>query len=100
MTEYLYPQSSNPETKDVNVNILLSGGFNYAISMKSDGQLLRSLLGALLARTRGKQESFLFQVPLDDGQSSLCFSSDHLAGVVTNPPILMKQQENTAAREE
>ncbi len=97
MTETLYPQTSNSDAKDVNVDILLSGGFNYAVSMKSDGQLLRSLLGALLARTRGKQESFLFQVPLEDGKASLCFSSDHLAGIVTDPPILMKQQEEATA---
>lgn len=82
------------QPRDVAVKILLTGGYQYSLAMKSDAALLRSLIGAFLARTQGKTENFLFQIPVEDGQSSLCFTSEHLVGLVTNPPLMVRRQGN------
>ncbi len=79
--------------KEVLVEILLSGGFRYQIKVKSDNPLLRSLIAAFLARTQGKQDSYLFQIPIDENKSSLCFTSDRLVGLVTQPPILLRRKQ-------
>ncbi|WP_416666762.1 hypothetical protein [Egbenema bharatensis] len=83
------------QSRDVAVKILLAGGYEYSLTLKSDAALLRSLIGAFLARTQGKTENFLFQIPIDDGQSSLCFTSEHLVGLITNPPLMVRRQGNT-----
>ncbi|OKH27483.1 hypothetical protein [Chroogloeocystis siderophila] len=80
-------------TKEIFVEILLNGGFRYQIKVKSDNPLLRSLIAAFLARTQGKQDSYLFQIPIDENKSSLCFTSDHLVGLVTQPPILLRRKQ-------
>lgn len=80
-------------SKEISVEILLNGGFRYQIKVTSDNPLLRSLLAAFLARTQGKQDSFLFQIPIDENKSSLCFTSDHLVGLVTQPPILLRRKQ-------
>ena len=88
-------QSAQPsQSRDVSVTILLAGGYQYHLTMKADTALLRSLVGAFLARTQGKSENFLFQIPIEDGQSSLCFTSEHLVGIVTNPPLIVRRQGN------
>ncbi len=85
-------EANQAEPRDITIKILLTGGHQYSIILKSDAALLRSLLGAFLARTQGKKDSFLFQIPLKKGRSSLCFSSDHLAGIITEPPIVLRQK--------
>lgn len=87
------PSPTDDSTKEVLVEILLNGGFRYQIKVKSDNPLLRSLIAAFLARTQGKQDSFLFQIPIDNNKSSLCFTSDHLVGLVTQPPILLRKKQ-------
>ena len=84
---------TNDSTKEVLVEILLNGGFRYQIKVKSDNPLLRSLIAAFLARTQGKQDSFLFQIPIEENKSSLCFTSDHLVGLITQPPILLRRKQ-------
>jgi hypothetical protein len=36
----------------------------------------------------------LFKIPLNEGNSALCFSSEHLIGVITEPPIWVKQMQD------
>jgi SM-20-related protein len=81
------------ESEDVKVKLLLSGGHEYNISLKSDAPVLHNLLTTVVARAY-KQESAchgLFQIPMNEGSSLLCFPSEHLVGVVTEPPILVQQ---------
>lgn len=84
------------ESKDVKVQLLLTGGHQYTVYLKSDAPVLHSLLTTIVARAY-KQESAchtLFQIPIDAGHSALCFSSDNLVGVVTEPPIWVQQIED------
>jgi SM-20-related protein len=83
------------ESQDVKVKLLLSGGHEYNIYLKSDAPILHNLLTTVVARAY-KQESAssgLFQIPMNEGSSLLCFPSEHLVGVVTEPPILVQQIE-------
>ncbi|MDZ8090090.1 MAG: 2OG-Fe(II) oxygenase [Nostoc sp. DedQUE12b] len=83
------------ESKDVKVQLLLTGGHQYTIYLKSDAPVLHSLLTTVVARAY-KQESELhnlFQIPIDEGRSVLCFPSEYLIGVVTEPPIFVQQSE-------
>jgi len=83
------------ESKDVKVQLLLAGGHQYTIYLKSDAPVLNSLLTTIVARIY-KQESDLqnlFQIPINEGRSVLCFPSEHLIGVVTEPPIFIQQSE-------
>ncbi|WP_445629758.1 2OG-Fe(II) oxygenase [Nostoc sp. DSM 114167] len=83
------------ESKDVKVQLLLTGGHQYTVYLKSDATVLHSLLTTVVARAY-KQESELqnlFQIPINEGRSVLCFPSEHLIGVVTEPPIFVQQSE-------
>ncbi|MDZ7969336.1 MAG: 2OG-Fe(II) oxygenase [Nostoc sp. DedSLP03] len=83
------------ESKDVKVQLLLTGGHQYTVYLKSDAPILHSLLTTVVARAY-KQESELqnlFQIPINEGRSVLCFPSEHLIGVVTEPPIFVQQSE-------
>jgi Rps23 Pro-64 3,4-dihydroxylase Tpa1-like proline 4-hydroxylase len=85
------------ESQDVKVQLLLAGGHQYTIYLKSDAPILNSLVTTIVARA-AKQESAshcLFQIPINEGHSALCFSSDQIVAVVTEPPIWVQQVENT-----
>ena len=78
--------------QDVKVKILLTGGHQCTIILKSDTPLLHSLVKTLVDRTQ-QTPGFptLFQIPIDDGRSALSFPSEHLVGLVTEPPIYLQQ---------
>ncbi|MEH2366639.1 2OG-Fe(II) oxygenase [Nostoc sp.] len=83
------------ESKDVKVQLLLTGGHQYTVYLKSDAPVLHSLLTTVVARAY-KQESELqnlFQIPINEGRSVLCFPGEHLIGVVTEPPIFVQQSD-------
>ena len=84
-----YPRS---ESMDVKVKLLLSGGHEYTLWLKSDAPMLESLLKVLVNRSQNQTSATLFQIPVDEGHSALCFPSDHLIGVVTEPPIFVQQK--------
>ncbi|MCX7596558.1 MAG: 2OG-Fe(II) oxygenase [Fischerella sp.] len=89
--------SQQLESKEVKVQLLLAGGHQYSVYLKSDAPILYSLLTAVVARAY-KQESAcdsLFQIPVNEGRSVLCFSSQHLIGLVTEPPIFLQQIEDS-----
>ncbi|WP_293127802.1 2OG-Fe(II) oxygenase [Microcoleus sp. bin38.metabat.b11b12b14.051] len=80
------------QPQDVKVKILLTGGHQCTITLKSDTPLLHSLVKALVDRTQQTVGfSTLFQIPIDDGRSSLSFPGEHLVGLVTEPPIYLQQ---------
>ncbi len=85
----------NLESQDVKVQLLLAGGHEYTVYLKSDASLLHNLLKILVDRA-DKQEytgNGLFQIPINEGRSVLCFPSENLVGVITEPPILVQQIE-------
>ncbi|TBR57239.1 proline hydroxylase [Westiellopsis prolifica IICB1] len=88
--------SKQLESRDVKVKLLLTGGHEYTVYLRADAPTLHNLLKAVVARAY-KQESAcqsLFQIPIDEGRSVLCFPSEHLTGLMTEPPIFLQQIEN------
>jgi SM-20-related protein len=78
--------------QDVKVKILLTGGHQCTVTLKSDTPLLHSLVKTLVDRTQQTPGfSTLFQIPIDDGRSALSFPGEHLVGLVTEPPIYLQQ---------
>ncbi|MEG4047465.1 2OG-Fe(II) oxygenase [Microcoleus sp. Pol17_C1] len=83
-------QQIKPE--DVKVKILLTGGHQCTVTLKSDTPLFHSLIKTLVDRTQQTLSfSPLFQIPIDDGRSTLFFPGEHLVGLVTEPPIYLQQ---------
>lgn len=79
--------------QDVKVKLLLSGGHEYTVNFKSNEPLLHNLLTSVIARAY-RQESVgerLFQIPINEGSSVLSFPSEHLIGLVTEPPMIIEQ---------
>ncbi len=88
--------SEQLEPRDVKVKLLLTGGHEYTVYLRSDAPVLHNLLKAVVARAY-KQESAcqsLLQIPIDEGRSVLYFPSEHLTGLVIEPPIFLQQIEN------
>ncbi|MEG4800656.1 2OG-Fe(II) oxygenase [Microcoleus sp. ARI1-B5] len=82
------------QPQDVKVKILLIGGHQCTVILKSDTPLLHSLVKTLVDRTQPTPGfSTLFQIPIDDGRSSLSFPAEHLIGLVTEPPIYLQQMQ-------
>ncbi len=80
------------ETQDVKVQLLLAGGHQYSIWLKSDSPVLENLLKLLVARTQNQTASTLLQIPINEGHGALCFTSDNLVGLITEPPIFVQQK--------
>ncbi len=85
--------SQQSNSQDIKVKILLTGGHQYTLYMKSDAPLLQSLMTALASRSQMPEPVFssLFQIPIEEGHASLCFPSEHLIGMVTEPPVFFQQ---------
>ncbi|BAY16283.1 prolyl 4-hydroxylase alpha subunit [Anabaenopsis circularis NIES-21] len=87
------------EPKKVKVQLLLAGGHQYIVYLNADDPILHSLLTTIVARAY-KQESAshcLFQIPIQEGHSALCFASENLVGLVTEPPLWIQQTDNIEA---
>ncbi len=92
MTTIIQPQI---KPQDVKVKILLTGGHQCTIMLKSDTPLLHSLVKTLVDRTQQTPGfSTLFQIPIDEGRLALCFPGEHLVGLVTEPPIYLSQLQS------
>lgn len=83
-----------PTLQDINVTLLLLGGYQYNITLPSNSPLLLNLLNAVVHRTEKNRNEppKLFQIPVNGQQQALWFSSDSLVGVITEPPIFIKAQ--------
>jgi len=83
--------------QEVKIQLLLTGGHQYTIYLKSDAPLLQLLAKTLLSKHQKIENSTLFQIPLAEGHSALCFPSENLVGIVTEPPIYLQhlQPEDT-----
>lgn len=82
----------SPSQDIVKVKLLLYGGHEYTVRLKSDEPLLHKLLTTIVARAYKQEpvEHNLFQIPMDEGNSVLSFPSEHLVGVITEPPMLIE----------
>ncbi len=78
--------------KEVKVTLLLFGGHQQALFIKPEDPLLNQLYTAAYDQAQHRPSQELFQIPLDHGRSSLCFPAQHLTGIITEPPMLVKQQ--------
>lgn len=87
------PQPS--PSQEVKVQLLLAGGHQYTIYLKSDDSVLHTLLKTIVARSQKQEKGFygLFQIPINGGHAALCFPSDDLVGMVTEPPVYVQQTE-------
>lgn len=85
------PPHNQPQ--EVKVTLLLTGGHEYTIYLKSDAPLLQLLAKTLLSKHQKTENSILFQIPLAEGHSGLCFPSEHLIGMVTEPPLYLQPQD-------
>lgn len=90
--EFVLQQSNS---QDVKVKLLLTGGHEYTLYLKSDAPLLHSLLAAIMGRAHQQEGSFsgLFQIPIEEGRAALSFPSEHLVGLLTEPPVFLQQTE-------
>lgn len=78
--------------EEIQLTLLLSGGQAYTVSVETDDLLLQQLF-AVLMDWEGKRTRRLFQIPINQGQSVLAFPCDRLVGLVTEPPLILQQQE-------
>ncbi|NJN58852.1 MAG: proline hydroxylase [Leptolyngbyaceae cyanobacterium SL_5_9] len=84
-----------PLPKELQVKILLAGGHEYAVTLPPDAPLLHSLISALVSRAHGQEtrSNGLFQIPIEQGRAALCFASEQLVGLVTEPPVFIQQNQ-------
>ncbi|WP_299404253.1 2OG-Fe(II) oxygenase [Acaryochloris sp. IP29b_bin.148] len=74
----------------VKVDLLLQGGHHQTVYLQSTDPLLQRLFQAVLPPSQPAQPPELFQIPLQAGHAGLCFSSQHLVGLVTEPPMYIQ----------
>ena len=80
---------------EVAVTILLSGGQQYSVAVMPEDSLLQDLYQTLMAEPGGVKK--LFQISLNQGQAMLAFHSSQLVGVITEPPLLIEQNQQAEA---
>jgi SM-20-related protein len=85
-----------PLPQEVSVTIILDGGTQQTVTIQSNNMLLQELFETLIAPPENRPQR-LFQIPITDGKAILCFPSDRLVGLVTEPPIILRQQPQAEA---
>lgn len=94
---HLVDVSSASPTRNVAVQIYLSGGYQFTVELPSDSPILHDLLTTLATR-RATQASSFFQVPMKAGEAALSFASDQLVSVITEPPVLIQTAQTTLSQ--
>lgn len=87
--------SQAPLPTEIQVKILLAGGHTYTVALPPDAPLLHNLISSVVSRAQGQETSSkrLFQIPIEQGRSALCFASEQLVGLVTEPPVFVQQNQ-------
>lgn len=87
--------SKQSNVLDVKVKLLLAGGHKYTIYLKTDDPILYNLMSTLASHSQQQAPtlSHLFQIPMGGGRKALCFPSEQLIGLVTEPPIYWQKAE-------
>ena len=73
--------------ENVYVRLLIDDGNKFELNLRSDSPLLQDLIEAIVKRSQHQASGKLFKIPIDDGQSSFCFSSESLVAIATEPQI-------------
>jgi SM-20-related protein len=90
------PRNSGSIPEEITVTILLEGGHQYSLPIPSNAPLLQQLF-ALVVEPPANRTQKLFQIPIDQGRSVLCFAGSQLIGLVTTPPIVLQQQPDSGS---
>lgn len=87
--------SQQSQVLDIKVKLLLAGGHKYTLYLKTNDPLLYTLMSTLATRSQPEKtaSSHLFQISLNEGHEVICFPSEHLIGLVTEPPIYWQKSE-------
>lgn len=80
------------ESSQVKVTLLLSGGHEYILNLPSNDPLLENLFKILIARSQRQDvdSTVLLQLMVDGENAALCLPGDHLIGLITEPPLFIK----------
>ena len=73
----------------VEVSVCLSDGHVCRTELPSDSELLHELFAALAMSSAGVGPRKLIHLPVEGGHGSVCFSSDRIVAIETNPPVLL-----------
>ena len=74
---------------EVSVTLLLNGGHTRTLYLRPADPLLASLLSSISEKSYGGgRPARPFNIHLDQGRSSIIFSSTDLVGLITDPPIV------------
>jgi SM-20-related protein len=84
--------NENLQFNEIKVTLLLAGGHQQTLFVKPEDPLLNDLYVAAYEQAQNSSPQTLFQIPIDSGRGSLCFPAQHLSGIITEPPMLVKQQ--------
>lgn len=87
--------SQQSQVLDIKVKLLLAGGHKYTLYLKTNDPLLYTLMSTLATRSQQQSpaSSHLFQISINEGREVICFPSEHLIGLVTEPPIYWQKSE-------
>jgi SM-20-related protein len=74
---------------EVSVTLLLNGGHTRTLYLRRKDPLLSSLLSSIGEKSYGGgRPARPFNIHLDQGRSSIIFSSTDLVGLITDPPVV------------
>ncbi len=76
----------------VAITLLLTGGQEYTVTVMPEDPLLHDLYETLVAGN-GSSVKRLFQIPIQHGKAVLAFPSDRLVGLITEPPLIIEQNQ-------
>ncbi|MFM7426540.1 MAG: 2OG-Fe(II) oxygenase [Elainella sp.] len=93
----LQPSTSEPASppEQVAVTLLLTGGQQYTLAISPADPLLKQLYDTLMSVDGPVKR--LFQISIHNGQAMLAFPSDRLVGLITDPPLLVEQNQTALA---
>ena len=89
-------QTDSQIAPEVSVTILLQGGQDFTFTLASNNLLLQQLFETLVDQTENRAQR-LFQIPVNEGKGMLCFPSDRLIGMITEPPLVLQQEPQATA---
>ncbi len=80
---------------EIQVTLLLSGGHEHRIYLPEDSPTFQQLFAALVSQTQATPAAQgLFQIPINNQRSLLAFPSQHLVGIITEPPLSVQFQSS------
>jgi SM-20-related protein len=82
-------------SREIQVTLLLTGGHEHRIYLPEDSPTFQQLFAALVSQTQATTAAQgLFQIPINNQRSLLAFPSQHLVGIITEPPLSVQFQSS------